>query len=84
MCLSKSVFECTMCGACCKGKGGIVVSPSDLLRLAAFLQRSAEEVVADYCEQNAGKLKIRTASDDYCIFFTEGKGCRVHDGKPSV
>ena len=28
-------FSCKMCGHCCKGKGGIVVSPSDLKRLCA-------------------------------------------------
>ena len=30
------------------------------------------------------KLKIRVGEDGYCIFFREGKGCIVHEGKPSI
>ena len=34
---TETVFQCRMCGHCCEGRGGIVVSPADLTRLAAFL-----------------------------------------------
>ena len=27
-----AVFSCQMCGQCCRGQGGIVVSPKDLAR----------------------------------------------------
>lgn len=27
-----TVFECRMCGHCCEGSGGIVVSPADVGR----------------------------------------------------
>ena len=32
-----TVFNCRMCGHCCEGRGGIVVSPTDLARLAAHM-----------------------------------------------
>ena len=77
-------FSCKMCGHCCKGKGGIVVSPSDLKRLCATLRMEEEEVIRQFGEYVGTKLKIRVGEDGYCIFFREGKGCIVHEGKPSI
>ena len=79
-----SLFHCRQCGHCCEGRGGIVVSPADLERLAAFLHLAAETVVERYCEMTRGKLKIRNGEDGRCIFFQEGTGCAVHEGKPSI
>lgn len=31
--MKKTVFDCQMCGQCCEGEGGIVLSPKDLKRL---------------------------------------------------
>lgn len=80
----KSVFNCRMCGHCCEGRGGIVVSPSDLIRLAAHMQQEPEAVAERYCERIAGKLKIRCGEDGYCVFFRKGSGCGVHEGKPAI
>lgn len=79
-----AVFTCKMCGQCCRGEGGIVVSPKDLARITRALQLSAEEFIARYGEIRGGKLQIRTGEDGACIFFAEGKGCMVHEGKPDV
>lgn len=79
-----SLFHCRQCGHCCEGRGGIVVSPADLERLAAFLELAAETVVERYGEMARGKLKIRNGEDGRCIFFQEGIGCAVHEGKPSI
>ena len=79
-----TVFDCKMCGHCCKGAGGIVVSPADLERLSAFLQLSHEEIIDRYGEYSGKKLMIRRGDDDYCIFFKVGLGCTVHAGKPSI
>ena len=82
--MTNTAFDCRMCGPCCEGKGGIVVSPSDLQRLCDFLRMPADAVIAAYGEQAGGKLKIRCGEDGYCIFFRQGKGCIVHEGKPSI
>ena len=79
-----SLFHCRKCGHCCEGRGGIVVSPSDLERLAAFLKLAPETVAERYGEMARGKLKIRSGEDGRCIFFREGAGCAVHEGKPSI
>ena len=44
----------------------------------------ADAVIAAYGEQAGDKLKIRCGEDGYCIFFRQGKGCIVHEGKPSI
>lgn len=79
-----SLFHCRQCGHCCEGRGGIVLGPSDLERLATFLELAPETVVEHYGEMSNGKLKIRSGNDGRCIFFREGMGCTVHEGKPSI
>lgn len=79
-----SLFRCQKCGHCCEGRGGIVVSPADLGRLAAFLELAPEVVVERYGEMSGKKLKIRNGEDGRCIFFRVGAGCAVHAGKPSI
>lgn len=79
-----SLFHCRQCGHCCEGRGGIVVSPADLERLAAFLALAPETVVERYGERSGGKLKLRNGEDGRCVFFREGTGCGVHAGKPAI
>ena len=45
---------------------------------------SPEEAVKRYGEHSGGKLKIRTGDDGRCIFFRDGQGCGVHEGKPAI
>lgn len=82
--MSAPVFDCRMCGICCEGKGGIVVSPTDLPRLCAFLSQNPAEFTTTYGEIHNGKLKIRNGDDGFCIFFVQGQGCSVHPAKPDI
>ena len=77
-------FACRMCGACCRGKGGIVVGPRDLLRLCAHLHLESEKFIALYGYRQDGKIKIRTGPGNCCIFFLPGTGCSVHKAKPDI
>lgn len=77
-------FDCAMCGHCCEGKGGIVLGPKDLTRIAAHFDLSEEDFAARYAELHNGKLKIKNGPDGFCIFFKAGKGCGVHIAKPDV
>lgn len=77
-------FDCRMCGQCCQGEGGIVVSPADLARICAFLGMTPEAFEATYGERRNGKLKVRTGPDGNCVFFAAGRGCTVHEGKPDI
>lgn len=77
-------FDCRMCGHCCHGEGGIVVSPTDLQRICLHMELSPEAFIEAYCEQRNGKLKIRSGDTLDCIFFTPGEGCAVHEAKPDI
>lgn len=77
-------FDCKMCGHCCLGEGGIVVSPKDLVRIAAHMNMTPQAFAAEHGVYKGGKLFIRAGADGYCIFFEEGKGCGVHVAKPDI
>ena len=81
---AESVFNCRMCGHCCEGRGGIIVSPKDLARISAFLHMTPEAFVERYGMRHNGKLKIRSGEDGFCVFFAAGRGCAVHEGKPDI
>ncbi len=78
------VFKCRMCGQCCEGVGGIVVSPKDLERLSKYLHIQADACAERYCYEQYGKLKLRSNNEGFCVFFEQGKGCVVHEGKPAI
>lgn len=82
--ISESAFECRLCGHCCKGDGGIVVSDKDLERLSAYLGCTALDFTAKYGELRNGKLFIRSGENGYCLFFKENSGCAVHMAKPDI
>lgn len=77
-------FDCKMCGHCCKGEGGIIMSRFDQERLAAHLEMSVEVMIERYGEDRNGKACLRVGDDGYCIFFRQGEGCGVHLAKPNI
>ena len=77
-------FSCRCCGHCCEGRGGIVVSPSDCDRLCAFLKICPEEFETQWGERRGGKLHVRASDENRCVFFTQGRGCSVHEAKPDI
>lgn len=78
------VFTCRMCGRCCEGRGGIVLSSKDLARIAGHLALSPVDFCDRYAEPRGGKLTIRSGDDGCCVFFKAGEGCTVHTGRPDV
>ncbi len=81
---SSPLFSCRMCGKCCEGRGGIVVSPRDLPRLRAFFGLPPAEVLGRFTEMMRGQPVIRCGEDGSCMFFREGKGCSIHPARPAV
>ena len=78
------VFECKMCGQCCNGRGGIVLSNTDLDRLARHFQMETHEFIAAYGVRENKRLKLKQSASGFCAFFREGNGCSVHQVKPDV
>lgn len=79
-----NAFDCQMCGHCCHGEGGIILSPKDQERLANHLGMRVDEMLAEYAIDLNGKPCVRTGDDEYCVFFMEGTGCGVHPGRPDI
>jgi Predicted Fe-S-cluster oxidoreductase len=77
-------FQCTGCGHCCEGKGGIIVSPSDLERLAGHMGLAPKAFSATFGEEYAGKLRLRVNDEGLCVFYVQGVGCGVHVAKPDI
>lgn len=80
--MTLTAFECKMCGHCCHGKGGIVMTEKDQKRLAEHLNISVKDFIAQYTEVRGNKLHLIVGEDEYCIFFKEG--CGVHPGRPDI
>jgi hypothetical protein len=71
-----------MCGHCCHGAGGIILTRKDVLRLAEHLGVCVAEFLKAYAETAQGRVRLKTGEDEYCIFYAEG--CGVHPGRPDV
>jgi hypothetical protein len=77
-------FSCQMCGHCCQGTGGIVVSPKEQERLCRFLHIDLATFRKKYTDLTSSKRIIKSDTTGYCVFFRKGKGCSVHAAKPDV
>lgn len=71
--MKKTVFDCQMCGQCCEGEGGIVLSPKDLKRLYEGLNLEKQAFLDAYGVFRNGKWQVRTGEDGNCIFFRPDK-----------
>lgn len=78
------VFDCMMCGHCCSGRGGILLTARDRERLAAHLGLGVDEMLERYAEDEGRLPGIVTGADGYCVFYAQGTGCTVHPARPDV
>jgi Fe-S-cluster containining protein len=77
-------FDCKMCGHCCQGQGGIVVTLEEQKNIANYLHLDLSEFRQKYVYLRSEKYFIQTNSDNFCIFFQKNTGCLVHPVKPKV
>ncbi|WP_285905777.1 YkgJ family cysteine cluster protein [Pseudodesulfovibrio pelocollis] len=80
--MTVQAFECRMCGHCCQGEGGIVLTDKDRGRLADHLSIGEDELVRRYARERGGKLHLICGDDGNCVFFDQG--CGVHPGRPDI
>jgi hypothetical protein len=76
-----ALFECTQCGTCCQGEGGIFLTEEDIERISGFLKITEEDFLKGYCLKKNGKTYIHVRPDGYCHFSREGL-CTIHEVKP--
>jgi Fe-S-cluster containining protein len=76
-----ALFECTCCGTCCQGEGGIYLTEEEIQRISAFLNLSEDVFLERYCLKKNGKIYIHVREDGYCHFSEKGL-CTIHEVKP--
>lgn len=80
-------FSCRQCSFCCCGFPGVVLlSQSDLDRLAKWADLTNEQFITAYCrwmENDDGKkyLSLREKKNMECIFWD--KGCSAYQARPT-
>lgn len=77
-----NAFDCTMCGQCCEGSGGIVATLEEQKAMAAFLNLDLGYFQDSYIRGSRDKSFVRAGTNGLCFFFDKEKGCAVHPVKP--
>ncbi len=78
----ETLFQCQMCGDCCRGYGGTYVSESDMQAIAKFLKADPERFKAQYCQKSGSRYVLAQSDKGYCIFWDEL--CQIHPVKPRM
>ncbi len=78
----QALFECTQCGACCKGYGGTYLTDPDITEIAAFIGLGIAEFKQRYCVYSGNRPVLAQQSNGYCIFFDQN--CSIHAVKPQM
>ncbi len=77
---SDALFECRLCGDCCKGYGGTYVTREDIEAISRYIDTDSRKFVADYCQLSGTRPVLAQGTDGYCIFWD--KLCTIHPVKP--
>ncbi len=81
----KEIFECKMCGNCCTGEGGIIVTIEEIKRISSYLDVEEREFIEKFLTKTPEeKYSIKIGEKGYCIFFDPHVGCTIHKVKPDI
>jgi uncharacterized protein len=78
----EELFECRMCGDCCKGFGGTFLTGEDIEAISRYVGCEPDKFVARYCSHSGTKPVLAQRSDGHCIFWD--KLCTIHPVKPGM
>lgn len=79
----KEVFTCCLCGECCCGRGGILLSSREIDFLADYLKMDRDAFLREYVESSPSGLALKVNPAGVCILNQEGR-CGVHPVKPRI
>jgi Fe-S-cluster containining protein len=71
-----------MCGECCKGFGGTIVTEEDIQRIAGFIGTDPGRFVDTYCQMSGDKPVLAQGGNGDCLFL-DGV-CAIHPVKPRM
>jgi len=77
-----ALFDCTLCGECCKGFGGTYLTEADILAIADHVGVSAARLKADYTCKSGNRRVLAQSGNGYCVFWD--KVCTIHPVKPRM
>lgn len=77
---ASDLFECTMCGDCCKGYGGTYVSSMDVNEISRYIGETPEAFLEKHTKESGGRRVLAQKEDRFCVFFDNG--CAIHPVKP--
>ena len=75
-----ALFECRLCGVCCKGYGGTYVTREDIEAISHYIGSDSRDFVTEYCQLSGKRPVLAQRTDGYCIFWD--KLCTIHSVKP--
>lgn len=78
----EDIFQCNMCGDCCKGFGGTYVSKEEIENISEYLNIDSAAFVKKYCQITRTGTVLAQKMDGYCIFWD--KKCSIHPVKPHM
>lgn len=78
----EDIFQCKMCGDCCKGFGGTYVTTDEIKKIANYLKIDFNSFIKRYCQVTRTGTIVSQKSDGYCIFWD--KKCSIHPVKPHM
>ena len=76
------IFNCQLCGDCCKGFGGTYVSEQDIINISTFINADTEKFVDQYCDRSGSRYVLTLGKEGCCIFFDKTNQCTIHPVKP--
>lgn len=76
------IFECRMCGDCCRGYGGTYLTEKDIVAISAHLEVDETFFLKTYCTYSGSRPILAQKEDGYCVFWDEL--CRIHPVKPRM
>ncbi|HSO18409.1 MAG TPA: YkgJ family cysteine cluster protein [Desulfosarcina sp.] len=76
------LFDCTLCGDCCKGYGGTYLSGDDMEAIADYIGVSPRRMKAAYTCESGGRRLLVQGKNGYCIFWD--RVCTIHPVKPHM
>jgi uncharacterized protein len=81
--VKKEVFVCRMCGDCCRGTGGIVITEAESRRISGHLGLDLQIFHDRFTTTSGSKRQIASTAGGSCIFLDKD-GCSIHPVKPDV
>ncbi len=82
--MSEARYLCQRCGNCCRWPGFVRLDDQEINSIAAFLQLTPAEFIAQHTELRPSRsgLMLKSKPDGSCIFLEGVNTCTIQPVKP--